>query len=178
MEIVICVAAGIVLGFLILENLESILEIGVFLLRVALGLAIVAIIVIYVGANPEVLIVIPGAALVVLLLLFESRRQKRLSSSFQSVCQSTSISHVAPWLPGADNTFIHEHVKRLSGHPFLVQMYLSGGWISLEGAGSSQIAERKMKIMQERRQHFTTGESKLDHSAPMRVFANPSVRAP
>jgi hypothetical protein len=174
MEIVLCVALGIVLGFVILENLESILEIGVVLLLVGLGLAILAGIVIYVGANPEVLIVIPGAALVVLLLLFESRRQKRLGSSFQSVCQSTSISHIAPWLPGADNTLIHEHEKRLSGHPFLVQMYLSGGWISLEGAGSSQVAERKMKIMQERRQHFTTGEPKLDHSAPLRVFANPN----
>lgn len=175
MEIIIFVALGIVFWVVILANLESILEIGVGLLLVGLGIAIVAGIVIYVAANPEVLIVIPGAALVVLLLLFELRRQKRLSSSFQSVCQSTSISHIAPWLPGADNTLIHEHEKRLSSHPFLVQMYLSGGWISLEGAGSSQVAERKMKIMRERRQNFTTGETKLGHSAPLRVFANPNV---
>jgi hypothetical protein len=178
MEIAICVVLGIVLGVVILENLESILEIGVVLVLVGLGIAIVAGIVISMSANPEFLIVIPGAALIALLFLFELRRQKRLGSSFQSFCQSTSSSHVAPWLPGAGNILIYAHEKRLSGHPFVVQIYLNGGWISLEGAGSSQIAQRMMKIMQECRQHFTTGEPKLGHGAPLRVFANTNVQAP
>jgi hypothetical protein len=178
MEIVIFVALGIVLGFFILANLESILSIGVVLVLVGLGIAIVVGIVIYVSANLEVLIVIPGAALIALPFLIESRRRKKLSDSFQTVCKSTSMSCVAPWLPGADNTLIHEYEKRLFGHPFLVQMYFIGGWVSLDGAGSSQIAERKMKIMQERRHHFTTGDAKLDHGGPLRVFANPNVRAP
>jgi hypothetical protein len=173
MELVILIALGIVLGFLILANLESVLALSVVLVLVALGIVIAAGLVMYVSSNPAVLIVIPGASLIALAIWTQQRRTKRRSAEFQAMRESTSISRVAPWLKDIGNVVIHDYEKRFSGHPYVVQMALSGGWVTLDGAGSVAIAERKKELIQEQMREFAMVEQGSSRIGELRIVANP-----